>query len=389
MDRRDRKEASKRTRIRKLSVAAPTLVKRLVVVASLVLATNHRHDGTVHALKNSNDKSPSPYAPRVANARSSSRRKKGDAVQPSGSRTKETAADDSACILSSPFLDSFQEEVHEIVSSYRREVRNTFQSLTRNILQDRETQKRQQRQRNTKRGRESTNFRPEDEATSESYNNHEAEIALRQGDVAEKVDSDQGQAFMDDWDDVLTPAAASGSNTDTEPPVERERFDIFSDLIDHTVKKDDGNDDFVVGDTDEDDEAFLERVLSSSGVSDAEAEPLNDKYKQDTPAAAAAAIGTLDSLVAKTATKKKKRKKIHAASTHKGKSVTTGKDKVAPIKTKSTAVANVEGSSDATAAKQQSTAITTVRSISTTLMLAGLYVLMVILAKALTKILIR
>jgi hypothetical protein len=44
-------------------------------------------------------------------------------------------------IFSSPFLDSFQEEVHEIVQDYRSQVSQTFQSLKEEILREREQQR--------------------------------------------------------------------------------------------------------------------------------------------------------------------------------------------------------------------------------------------------------
>jgi hypothetical protein len=47
-------------------------------------------------------------------------------------------ADEDGAILSSPFLDSFQEEVHRIVAEYRSEVRQTFQQLQREILLERQ-----------------------------------------------------------------------------------------------------------------------------------------------------------------------------------------------------------------------------------------------------------
>jgi hypothetical protein len=43
-------------------------------------------------------------------------------------------------IFSSPFLDSFQEEVHEIVQDYRSQVRETFSGLKEEILRERERQ---------------------------------------------------------------------------------------------------------------------------------------------------------------------------------------------------------------------------------------------------------
>jgi hypothetical protein len=185
----------------------------------------------------------------------------------SSRRQESSDTSSSSSILSSPFLDSFQEQVHEIVSEYRSEVRSTFQELAHDMLYHRERKMRQQQQlqeqqeRREAKANDSANADEDDEAEQDE---REKEAAADNGDDEHGISGDTGGA---DWDDEMDATLFAPDTIDSEPPlVEQERFDVFSDLAgDGTT--DEADNDYIVGDTDEEDDVVLGRLYAQSGLS--------------------------------------------------------------------------------------------------------------------------
>lgn len=154
-------------------------------------------------------------------------------------------ADEDGAILSSPFLDSFQEEVHRIVAEYRSEVRQTFQQLQREILLERQQ------------------WEP---TTSDRSPNDFSDAGLSDDD---EIDRDEGPDQAGDWsstdEDSNNLDDEDYQDKDETDPVP-EYLDVFRDLDASHVgmgeTEDYNNDNF-----DDDDNLAVDHSLLPKGTS--------------------------------------------------------------------------------------------------------------------------
>jgi hypothetical protein len=242
-------------------------------------------------------------------SKSSQRRRQVEAIDTSSSSS-------SSSILSSPFLDSFQEQVHEIVSEYRSEVRSTFQELAHDMLYHRERKMRVVQQAQLKEQQERKEAKVKDssanaEADAKADEKEKQAATENDGDGEQDVHGEDGNA---DWDDEMDATLfAPDTNIDSESSplfVDQERFDVFSDLAgDGDGTNDEVDNDYIVGDTDEEDNVVLGRLYAQSGLSQETSQGRSDGGNDDE------AVESLESKLArlveerKTKNKKKKRKK--------------------------------------------------------------------------------
>jgi hypothetical protein len=295
----------------------------------------------------------------------------------SKNKRQESSNQYSSSILSSPFLDSFQEQVHEIVSEYRSEVRNTFQELAHDMLYHRDRKIRQEQQVQERRETKASGSASADEDEIEK----ESVVDDEQGVSGDNVNAD--------WDDEMdAPLSLFVPETiDSEPPFEQERFDVFSDLAGDGTTNDEADDNLVVGDTDEEDDSVLGRLPAQSGLSQETSQGRPDGNVDET------AVEPLDSelvhsVVEKTTKKKKKKKKRKKS--NKGKKVAeileasnSNEDKL-PVQVPSSGV------SDLVASPVDNKSVAQVlRSMTSTVFFVIMYVLTALLIKALTNVLKR
>jgi hypothetical protein len=341
---------------------------------------------------------------------------------------QQESSDISSSILSSPFLDSFQEQVHEIVSDYRSEVRNTFQELAHDMLHNQERKLRQQRQLQEQKERREAKAGVSASADKETEQDEKAkQVVVDDGDDEQGVGGDNGNVNAD-WDDemdaslfapetvdseqpfeqerfdMFSDLAGDGTDheadnnlvvggtdemgaplfapetTDSEPPFEQERLDVFSDLVgDDTSDEADNN--FVVGDTDEEDGAVLGRLLEQSGLP--QETSLSRPDGNDVEAMETLDSELVHSRVQTTSKKKKKKKK----KPKKGQQVAdileasdSNEDKL-PVKVPSSGV------SDLLASPVDKIMVAKVlRSMTSAIFFAIMYVLTVMLIKALSNV---
>jgi hypothetical protein len=298
-------------------------------------------------------------------------------------------------ILSSPFLDSFQEQVHAIVSEYRSEVRSTFQELAHDMMYHRERKMRQQAQRQRLEQQERRDAQANGSATASASTDEEEEEeaeAEQEEEFKELVaddDVDDEQGAMDgklnaDWDDEMDATLFAPETVDLEPPFEQERFDVFSDLAgDGTT--DEVDNDLVVGDTDEEYDSVLGRLEAQSGLSQETSQSRSDVDSHDDEAVELLKSELVHSVEEKTTKKKKKKKK----KSKKGKRVAeirleasdSNEDKL-PFENPSSGV------SDLVAAPMDMKNVAKVlRSMTSTVFFVIMYVLTALLIKALTNVL--
>jgi hypothetical protein len=280
------------------------------------------------------------------------------------SESKEEPSDISSPILSSPFLDSFQEEVHEIVKGYRAEVRNTFRALQREMITDHERKVRLKRQLQEQQQRQLREAKadsdPSDVSVDEPAEKDEKETVVE--DELGVTDDNDGA----DWDD-MDAASLVELETDSKPPFKQERFDIFSDLAGEGT---DEVDSLVVGDTDEEEDAVLGRLLAQSVLSKETSQSRLDGDQ----AVEALDSDLVQSVVQKTTKKKKKKKKA----------------KKEPKTVVNPEASNSNEDSDLVAATMDDTMVAKLlRSMSSTGSIVVMYVLTILIFKILAEALKR
>ena len=161
-------------------------------------------------------------------------------------------------LLDSPFLSSFQREIHSIVRDYRQEVSETFQQLMEDILDVQE---------------QGATFPSASPKKSLSIPDIESE-----DDDVDETDDQMGDSMEDDTDE-------EASEDELIRMTSRER-DLRNRYRDHSMEQDDddeigknrGDIGFIVGETDEEEEEVLFRLKDEDNR-----ESLSDDAEPDIP----------------------------------------------------------------------------------------------------------